>query len=273
VLALDHKVLLNEFVMPALPITDYVTAYSGVDAASLEGVTTTVEDIQQRLLELIDGDTILVGHGLVNDLKMVKVRHPYIIDTSVIYHHDNGPPYRASLRSLSLRYLKRHIQETNKNDSSVDQKTEAAQQTPKGHDPCEDAIASMELVQLKMEKGPKFGLHSDYLTETMVERLRQSNKTGVIIDVRPKLKSLIARKLKNHPNFYPMESNAQAVETAIQQHAVNDMVLVKLDHAGLGDTADSDDILQLTKGLYDRLEPNTVMIMLTGRYNTEELDR
>ncbi|KAI8338643.1 hypothetical protein BC941DRAFT_423461 [Chlamydoabsidia padenii] len=278
----NHKVLLNEFVMPELPITDYVTEYSGVDAKSLEGVTTTVGDIQKRLLEYIDGDTILIGHGLVNDMKIVKMRHPYIIDTSIIYHHDNGPPYRASLRGLSLRYLKRHIQEKNNNDSlvattNIKSTYQDQQPTPRGHDPCEDAIASMELVQLKMEKGPKFGLHSDFLTETMVERLQQNDKTGVIIDVRPKLKSMLARKLNGHPSFYDMESNAQAIEVAMKQHAINDMVLVKLDQEDADNTTGSDDhtctILGHVKKMYDCLEPNTVMIMLTGRYDTEELDK
>ena len=47
--------------------------YSGVSEEDLEGVDVNLVDIQRRLLSLFSADTILVGHGLENDLKAVKV--------------------------------------------------------------------------------------------------------------------------------------------------------------------------------------------------------
>jgi RNA exonuclease 1 len=66
--------------------------------------------------------------------------HEKIIDTSVIYPHPMGLPYRKSLKDLSSKFLKRIIQ-----NSSA------------GHDSFEDAVASMDLVRLKIAKGPDFG--------------------------------------------------------------------------------------------------------------------
>ncbi|KAI8089621.1 uncharacterized protein BX664DRAFT_333496 [Halteromyces radiatus] len=283
----DHNILLNEFVKPDTPITDYVTQYSGVDAKSLEGVTTTLADIQNKLMDYIDGDTILVGHGLVNDLRAVKMRHPYIIDTSVIYHHDNGPPYKAPLRGLALRYLNKriqqHHQEENNDDdtntnTSYTQSTVQVEEQPIGHDPCEDAIASLELTQLKMKMGFKFGLHMDYVTENILDRLEQQKKTGVVIDVQAKYNNVLTRELKDNPNFYNMVSNTQAVDKAIQQHASNDLVMMKLGQEDMNDDLIRTDTIIATylehvRKIYDHLEPDTVILMLTGHYNNDELER
>ncbi|CAO3588369.1 unnamed protein product [Absidia cylindrospora] len=260
----DHRVLLNEFVMPDCPITDYVTDYSGVDEASLQGVTTTLQDIQQQLLQHMDDDTILVGHGLVNDLRVLKLRHPHIIDTSVIYHHRNGPPSKPSLKDLTTCILQRQIQEN--------KTTPPATATARGHDPCEDAIASMELVQLKMKKGLKFGLHSDYLTEWMIDRLKRHGKTGMMIDVADDgivQDTLLTKQLVKDDQMYTTANDNQtAMALALEHHAIKDLVLLKL-----ADNTPTTTIMDQVKWLYDRLDKHTVLILLAGKNNTEDLDR
>ena len=52
----------------------------------LEGVTTTLSDVQQTLRKLLPPDAILVGQSLNSDLHTLKMMHPYIIDTSVIFN-------------------------------------------------------------------------------------------------------------------------------------------------------------------------------------------
>ncbi len=66
--------------------------------------------------------------------------HPYIIDTSVIFNMTGTRSFKSKLKVLAASFCGRRIQ-----DSSD------------GHDPTEDAIAAMELVQKKMKMGTEFG--------------------------------------------------------------------------------------------------------------------
>jgi RNA exonuclease 1 len=69
----DFNVLMDEFVMPQREILDYNTKWSGITEQILRGVNTTLADIQLRLREIIDSDTIIVGHSLENDLHALQV--------------------------------------------------------------------------------------------------------------------------------------------------------------------------------------------------------
>ncbi|KAL2444696.1 putative exonuclease [Exophiala dermatitidis] len=135
------KTVMDKYVKPALPIKNYFTQYSGITPEHLENVTTTLEDIQKDLLGFLGQDSILLGHSLESDLNALKLTHPFIIDTSIIYPHPRGLPLRSSLKFLANKYLKREIQKAGAD----------------GHDSVEDARAVLDLVRLKCEKGPKWG--------------------------------------------------------------------------------------------------------------------
>jgi len=102
--------------------------------------------------------------------------HPYIVDTSLIYNHSKGKPYKPSLKWLSMKYLKREIQKGQHINPST-------KKMEPGHDSIEDAIACIDLVKLKLEKGLEFG-STEARTESIFSRLErgylsQGNRHGL----------------------------------------------------------------------------------------------
>lgn len=84
----------------------------------------------------ISPETVLVGHGLENDLNAMRMIHSKIVDTVLLYPHRRGLPIRMGLKALMKTQLNKRIQ--------VD--------TGEGHDSAEDARAAGDLVRLKVQK-------------------------------------------------------------------------------------------------------------------------
>jgi len=80
----------------------------------------------------------------------------------VIYQHPRGPPFKASLKWLAQKWLKKEIQ-TNVGASAVveGQAVEGGDgKVVGGHDSEEDARTCVELLNLKMQKGQFLIFHS-----------------------------------------------------------------------------------------------------------------
>jgi len=158
---------MDELVMPERPILDYLTQYSGMTAARLQGVTTRLAEVQEMVKKLVTYNTILVGHSLENDMRVLKLAHPFIIDTSVVFHHTRGAPYRPGLKWLAQKWLNRTIQAN----------------LERGHDSAEDALACMDLIKLKLKKPVGFGeFEQDH--ESLFSRLSRfmNPRTSALID-------------------------------------------------------------------------------------------
>ena len=113
--AIETNTILDAFVKPYNPITNYVTEYSGITSDLLVDVTTRLEQVQASLVTYLRPNDILIGHSLENDLHALRYIHPNVIDTAVLFRQggqDNKKRRgcKHSLRHLTAVLLKRKIQ-------------------------------------------------------------------------------------------------------------------------------------------------------------------
>ncbi|XP_044010261.1 putative exonuclease GOR [Aphidius gifuensis] len=121
VVDMKKNIVYDTLVKPNSEIIDYNTRFSGITKSMLKNTKKTLKDVQKDLLTFISAETILIGHGLENDLKALKILHSMIIDTCVVFPHFLGYPFRSSLKTLARTVLKKQIQ-LSEHDSIEDAK-------------------------------------------------------------------------------------------------------------------------------------------------------
>lgn len=130
------KVILDEFVKPDKPIVDYRTDITGITAQVIEKATLSLVDIQETLQPFLSNGAILVGHSLNKDLEVLKIDHPKVIDTSLVFKYSNARrPKRASLNNLCKSILGYEVRKAGVS-----------------HDCVHDATAAMKLALAVIEK-------------------------------------------------------------------------------------------------------------------------
>ncbi|OBT80592.1 hypothetical protein VF21_00388 [Pseudogymnoascus sp. 05NY08] len=174
--------LLDILVRPLGEVLDLNTRWSGVSAAQLTNapslpspldvslpgdaeklngkkrlhVVESPEVARELLVRFLTPRTPVIGHGLENDLNAVRLIHPTVIDTALLFPHQAGLPYRHALRTLVSLHLGRTIQAgggivaaaaTGSTPSSGSTPTPAEEgSVAPGHDSKEDANAAGDLV-------------------------------------------------------------------------------------------------------------------------------
>ncbi|OAA67316.1 RNA exonuclease [Niveomyces insectorum RCEF 264] len=164
------ELLLDVLVRPMGEIIDLNSRYSGVwpqdianaqplsptaTATATETTNTTNDAKEPRplqivsspivardlLFSLISPETPLIGHGLENDLNTMRIVHPTLVDTVLLFPTRKGLPMRFGLRTLAEKKLGRLIQATTSTDGATI-----------GHDSAEDARAAGDLVRFKLKE-------------------------------------------------------------------------------------------------------------------------
>lgn len=206
------EVVYDTYVKPKECIINYVTRYSGITEELLRDVTTTAKDVQEKLLEIVSSGDILIGHSIESDLNVMKIRHPNVIDTSLIYDHPKGPPLKPGLKWLSKQFLAREIQQ--------------GEITGEGHSSVEDLQACLDLVKMKFIEGPGFG--KAMRETTLFEKIFEKNpeKRSVIIDFFP---DTYGRDLGERANVekLPVVSDDQVVEKVHEELGKSDLLMIR----------------------------------------------
>lgn len=122
-------ILMDKYVKPTQPVTDYRTKYSGIRREDIENAE-DFNEVQDEVIDLLQGK-VIVGHAVHNDLRVLFLKHPKSLlrDTSKftplakLVGMNNGTP---SLRNLTKCVLGKDIQNGE-------------------HDSVEDARAAMEI--------------------------------------------------------------------------------------------------------------------------------
>ncbi|VDB90083.1 unnamed protein product [Peniophora sp. CBMAI 1063] len=135
-------------------VVDYNTRFSGLSAASFPSSPASpvsfpyqlaqsapqsksktplpLASVRRLLAHYVDAHTILIGHGLENDLRALRMIHPLVVDTAALFAHQRGWPFRRALRDLAREHLGRSIQT---GGATV------------GHSSVEDSVAALDLVK------------------------------------------------------------------------------------------------------------------------------
>lgn len=107
---LDHlgKTIYDKYVKPVDAVINYETEFSGLTKENLSnGIT--LDKMKSEISKIIGKNTFILGHGLENDLTVLKMYHTKLIDTSYLFLSTGSR--RVSLKQLSKVYLKIEIHE------------------------------------------------------------------------------------------------------------------------------------------------------------------
>ncbi|CAO1386793.1 unnamed protein product [Diamesa hyperborea] len=155
-----YESVYESLVRPDNKITDYLTQWSGITKEMMSDVTKTLKEVQNDVFNLLPPDAILVGQSLNCDLNAMKIMHPYVIDTSVIYNITGDRNRKSKLQTLAKTFLGEDIQ----GDRA-------------GHSSIEDSTTSLKLTKLKLTHDIYYG---DVALEVKRNIIDKTEYTGIV---------------------------------------------------------------------------------------------
>lgn len=266
----DFSTIYESFVKPSNAIIDYLTKWSGISKDTLLDITTSLPQVQKEISQLISEDTIIVGHSLENDFRALKVSlffshvcsfsfffprlffltffldiqlvHTKVVDTSLIY--PAGESRKHSLKHLASKLLQKNIQ----NGS---------------HDSKEDAITALELLFVKIENGPQFGIDQ---TNRKQVRLME------ILEGAPQFKSCFIGDPEMMKKFHGKRTNIVPTHDSNQVFAKTIKLCngdVKFIWSDLGYQKEHEEWNKLDSQfstLFHNLPKHSILIILSGNH-------
>lgn len=116
----EGRIMIDEFIKPEGKIVHLNTQFSGIEMCHLHEAK-TLKQIHRLLFRFINQKSILIGHGLSNDLKVLHLVHMNVIDTGLLFSDGNGK--MISLKKLAKTILDEEIQEKRGGHDSVEDAT------------------------------------------------------------------------------------------------------------------------------------------------------
>ncbi|KAJ3117217.1 RNA exonuclease 3 [Phlyctochytrium bullatum] len=95
--------LLEELVKTTFPVVDFNTEWSGI--SSLDEAKYNLAELKEQMSKFMSSSTIIIGHGLENDLNALRLLHSNVIDTALLFPNNT--------------YIFKISRETNSHDSKV----------------------------------------------------------------------------------------------------------------------------------------------------------
>jgi DNA polymerase III epsilon subunit-like protein len=140
---LSGEVLLDHYVQPTTKVVNWESRYSGVTCNAMNKAVRNGHALhgwpsaREMLWRFVDTETVLIGHSLNNDLDVLGIIHPKIVDTSILTSEavfNDLLPGQALSRTWSLKTLTKEL-------AGYD-----IQAGKQGHSAFEDAIATRDIL-------------------------------------------------------------------------------------------------------------------------------
>ncbi|KAJ5510264.1 Exonuclease RNase T/DNA polymerase III [Penicillium expansum] len=166
---LTGEVLINSFVAPTAPVTNWLTPISGITPEKMDAAIADNKafksnaDARRALRMFLDHDTVLIGHALHHDLRTLGLIHGRIVDTSVVTAEAVFSNFSARTLLPRVWGLKALANEL----IGIDIQT-----GDEGHNSLEDALATREVL-IWCLRGPECLKVWAERTRSLYEQVRQ----------------------------------------------------------------------------------------------------